>query len=76
MSEQVVEQTSALMNGVSLPRIKINDFLNVKIPIVEEKKQKNIITKIKNSEKKISELENKISTIPQQKEEILKKYLE
>ena len=76
LSEQVVEQTSALMNGVSLPRIKINDFLNVKIPIVEEKKQKNIITKIKNSEKKISELENKISTIPQQKEEILKKYLE
>ena len=76
LSEKVVEQTSALMSGVSLPRIKINDFLNVKIPIVEEKKQKDIISKIKSSEKKITELESKISTIPQRKEEILKKHLE
>jgi len=75
LSEKVVEQTSALMSGVSLPRIKINDFLNVKIPIVEEKKQKDIISKIKGSEKKITELESKISTIPQRKEEVLKKHL-
>lgn len=76
LSEKVVEQTSALMSGVSLPRIKINDFLNVKIPIIEEKKQKDIISKIKSSEKKITELESKTSTIPQRKEEILKKHLE
>jgi len=75
LSESFVSQTSALMAGVSLPRIKVNEFLNVEIPIPLPSEQQIIVSQITEIETKIAALENEISTIPQQKETILKKYL-
>ncbi|MEK7722909.1 MAG: N-6 DNA methylase, partial [Acidobacteriota bacterium] len=75
LSESFVSQTSDLMAGVSLPRIKVNEFLNVKIPLPTLAEQQKIVSQITEIENKIAALETEISTIPQQKEAILKKYL-
>ena len=56
-------------------RASIDRIQGIKIkvpPIIEQKK---IVSEIEKIENKISELEKKICVIPQQKEEILKKYL-
>ena len=76
LAENVVEQTSKLMRGVSLPRIKINDFLSVKVPVIFEKEQQKIVEEIEKIEAKINTLEKEIELIPDKKELILKKYLE
>ena len=75
LSDNFVEETSSLMRGVSLPRIKIESFLNIKISYPKEEKQKEIVSKIEAIEKKIVLKEKELASIPQQKEEILKKYL-
>ncbi len=75
LSESFVSQTSDLMAGVSLPRIKVNEFLNVKIPLPSLEEQQKIVSQITEIEDKIAVLESAISNIPQQKEAILKKYL-
>lgn len=75
-SDDFVKQTSDLMSGVSLPRIKAKEFLNQKISLPPTTEQKKIVIEIENIEKKIAELEKKIELMPKQKETILKKYLE
>lgn len=75
LSESVVKQTSSLMAGVSLPRIKPNEFLNLKIPLPTIEEQQKIVAQITEIENKIAALERDISTIPQQKEAVLKRYL-
>jgi type I restriction enzyme M protein len=76
LSHIFVEQTSALMKGLSLPRIKVNDFLKIKVPVIHENDQKQIVQQIENLENQINDLQKHIDLIPQQKEQILKKYLE
>ncbi len=75
LSNEFVKKTSALMKGVSLPRIKIDTFLNLKILIPHSSQHKIIISEIEKIETQITELEKEIRAIPQQKEKILKKYL-
>jgi type I restriction enzyme M protein len=76
LSQIVVEQTSSLMKGLSLPRIKINDFMNIKIPVFNENEQKQIVSEIEKLEEQIAGLQKQINQIPLQKELILKRYLE
>ena len=75
-SDEFVNQTSDLMSGVSLPRIKVKDFLNLKISLPTKDKQEQVVFEIEKLEKKITELEKQIAEIPKQKEAILKRYLE
>jgi type I restriction enzyme M protein len=74
-SNDFVRQTSNLMSGVSLPRIKAKEVLKQKISLPPTKEQKKIVTEIEKIEKKIAKLEKKIASIPNKKEMILKKYL-
>jgi len=75
LSDKFVEKTSSLMAGVSLPRIKIDTFLNINIEIPPLNEQSEIVAKIKTIENKIAKLEEKLLSIPQEKEKILIKYL-
>jgi type I restriction enzyme M protein len=74
-SDDFVKQTSDLMGGISLPRIKPKDFLNQKISFPPISEQKNMVMQIEKIETKIAELEKKIAAIPKQKEQLLKKHL-
>ena len=74
-SDDFVKQTSDLMSGVSLPRIKAKEFLNQKISLPPTTEQEKIVAEIKKIEKKIADLERQIELVPKQKETILKKYL-
>jgi type I restriction enzyme M protein len=75
LSEDLVNQTSVLMKGVSLPRIGVNDFLNQKIPLPSLSEQQKIVSEIEKIEAKINTLETEIAAIPKEKEAVLKKYL-
>lgn len=75
LSNSFVEKTSSLMKGVSLPRIKIDSFLNIDIGYPAFEKQSEIISKIETIETKIAQKEKALAEIPSQKEAILKKYL-
>jgi restriction endonuclease S subunit len=75
LSEELVKQTSDLMNGVSLPRIRIEDFLSRKIPIPPLSEQQQIVAEIEKIESQIAEAQKIIEAIPAQKNEILIKYL-
>jgi len=75
LSENVVTQTSQLMSGISLPRINIETFQNIKIPLPSPAEQKEIVSKIEEIEAEINKLEKELETIPEEKEKILKKYL-
>jgi restriction endonuclease S subunit len=46
LSRYVVDKTTELMSGTNLPRIRKNDFMNLKIPIPPLVTQKNIINKL------------------------------
>jgi len=74
-SNSFVEKTSLLTKGVSLPRIKIEAFLNIKVSYPPAEQQKEVVEEIEAIEKKITVLEEKLSSIPQEKEAIVKKYL-
>lgn len=74
-SDEFVKQTSNLMRGVSLPRIKPQVFLNLKISLPPIEEQQKVVAEIEKIEAEIAELEKQIASIPQQKEAILKKYL-
>jgi type I restriction enzyme M protein len=75
LSESFVSQTSELMAGASLPRIKPDEFLNVKIPLPSHKEQQTIVMQITELETKIAVLENEVSEILQQQEAVLREYL-
>jgi type I restriction enzyme M protein len=75
LSDSFVKKTSALMAGISLPRIKANNLLNIKIPLPTFEEQQNIITQIVAIENQQTALESKLATLPQQKEAVLQKYL-
>lgn len=73
MSEQFLEETARRTNGISLPRIKIDDFLNIKIEYPKE--VKNTELKIQELNMKIQELNETLSTITRRKKQVIKKYL-
>ena len=74
-SDDFVKQTSDLMGGISLPRIKPKDFLNQKISFPPISEQKKIAAEIEKVETKMAELEQQIVAIPKQKEQVLRQYL-
>lgn len=75
LSNDFVEKTSLLMRGVSLPRIKIESFLNINISYPPVEEHKKIVSQIEVTEKNIEKKEQQLANIPQQKEDILNKYL-
>lgn len=75
LSKEFVNQTSQLMKGISLPRIGIDTFLNLKIPVPPLSEQQKIVSEIEKIEAQISQLENEIAEIPKQKEAVLRGHL-
>ena len=75
LSQNFVEETTNLMKGISLPRIQVTDFLNLKVPIPSTSEQQQLVDKIGKIEKQISELDDELQKIPKLKGEILIKYL-
>lgn len=73
LSKYFVEQSSSLMKGINLPRLQVPDFLNFKVPYPND------ITKatqqIIHIESQKQEIEQFLSTIQEQKEAVLRKYL-
>lgn len=72
---EFVKQTTDLMSGTSLPRIKPKDFLALPISIPTSKEEPSVVSEIEKIETKIKSLEKQIEEIPKQKEAVLKKYL-
>jgi type I restriction enzyme M protein len=62
--------------GVGVPGLNRNNVHNLKISLPILKEQKQIVAEIERIESKIKKLENEIKAIPEQKELIMKKYLE
>ena len=56
----------------AITKLQLEEF-KIPLPAIEE--QKEIVKKIESIEKKIQKKEQKLATIPQQKENILDKYL-
>ena len=61
------------MKGINLPRLQVQDFLNFKVPYPTDSKK--AIFKITTIEAQKQEIEGFLSTVPAQKEAVLKKYL-
>ena len=62
--------------GTAQPGLSVTNLKKVSVIVPSISEQKKIVAGIQKMEKKITDLENVISLIPQRKEEILKKYLE
>ncbi|WP_299892348.1 N-6 DNA methylase [uncultured Lacinutrix sp.] len=75
-SSNLMRQMEAKMPKASYPSINKTDIELLKIPLIDIKEQAKVTKLIDKIEKENTVLKNKISTIPQRKEEILKKYLE
>jgi type I restriction enzyme M protein len=76
LDDDFVKQASDKMSGVSLPRIKVKDFLNLQVSYPKRTEIEKVNKTIKNLETKIKKLEQSISNTKTEKKEILKKYLE
>lgn len=75
LSDDFVSKAEKMMKGVSLPRIGVKDFLNIKIPLPPIEEQQKIVAKIEKIEQQIAVLESQIAEMPTKREAILKKYL-
>lgn len=73
LSKFFVEQSTALMKGINLPRLQVQDFLNFKVPYPADSQK--AIAEITAIETQKQEIENFLSTVQEQKEGILKKHL-
>lgn len=73
LSKEFVDEATLLMAGISLPRIRVESFLNIEVPIPQE--QQEIVKQIEEIENKIQNIENELKNLPTKKEEILNKYL-
>lgn len=76
LANNFVKQASGKMSGVSLPRIKVKDFLDLKVSFPKPEEIEEVGKAIKKLETKIEKLEQSISNTETEKAEILKKYLE
>ena len=56
-------------------RASINSIKGIKIKVPSVSKQNKIVSQVEGIENKIDKLQKELAEIPQQKEEILKKYL-
>ncbi len=74
-SSNLMKQMEAKMPKASYPSINKTDIELLKIPLIDIKEQRKVIVLINKIEKENTNLKNKISAIPKQKEQILKKYL-
>lgn len=76
LSDELVEKTSGLMKGNSLPRIKPKDLLDLTVFYPSEQELDKTQKQIEKIAEKISKLETENEEIPELKEAVLKKYLE
>jgi type I restriction enzyme M protein len=75
LSPQMVNETSNMMKGVSLPRIGIVDFLNLRIALPTASEWEKLNTEIEKLETQIHDLQKQFAETAGQKELVLKKYL-
>ena len=76
LSEHFVSQSSSLMKGVNLPRLQVKEFLALKVPYPSDEELEGCLTKLSELEAEITTIEASLETIEQEKERVLKKYLE
>lgn len=62
--------------GIAQPGLSVMNLNPIEIPLPPLKEQEKIVAKIEKIENKIAELQKQVELIPNNKEEILKKYLE
>ncbi len=67
---------SEFITGQAQPKLNQKNLNSIKIPLPSLSEQNKIVSQIEKIEKEITILENSIAQIPQQKEAILKTYLE
>ena len=67
---------SKFITGQAQPKLNQQNLNNIKIPVPPLSEQQKIVSEIEKIENQIIELEKEIKAIPEQKEMILKKYLE
>ena len=66
---------SEFITGQAQPKLSQANLNRIKVPLPPIEEQQKIVSQITEIENKIAVLENEISTIPQQKESILKQHL-
>ncbi|MEN5300250.1 N-6 DNA methylase [Brucella sp. TWI559] len=75
LSSMIVEQTSRLVGGLRMPRIKPDDLMNLTVQIPNDKEKREIIALIEKAEIEIAGLQYKIEQLSGQKDDVLAKYL-
>lgn len=76
LSDAFVAQSSALMKGVSLPRLQPKEFLNFLVPFSSnESDVKKLLAKIESAEIRIKEVWKELDKVSEKKASLLKKYL-
>lgn len=75
LSDEIVEQTSKLVSGLRMPRIKPHNLMDISVPMPNDKEQKHLVAEIEKMEIKIADLQKKLDQIPQAKDTMLEKYL-
>ena len=70
LDEKTQKQTAELTKGISLPRIAVRDFLNIKIPAPPE-----TTAELQTANTRLTELRKQIKTAPARKAEILEENL-
>ena len=66
---------SEYITGMNVPKLNQVNLREIKIPLPPKKVQEKIVSQVEGIENKIDKLQKELAEIPQQKEEILKKYL-
>ncbi|MCP4109022.1 MAG: N-6 DNA methylase [Desulfobacteraceae bacterium] len=74
LSKEFVDETTKKMGGVSLPRIKVKDFLDIKINY--PKNPLKVMNKLEVFESEIRKSESSVSDSEDEKKAVLTKYLE
>lgn len=74
-SKDLMTQMEVAMPKSSYPSINKSDIENFTIPVPPLSEQKKIVQQVEKIEEKIKILETRLMDIPQQKEQVLKKYL-
>jgi len=75
LSSQIVEQTSVLVSGLRMPRIKSHDLMKLIVPLPSDNEQENVVAYIEKTEAQIEKLQEQLAKIALTREAVLKKYL-
>lgn len=70
-----VSQTANLMKGISLPRLQVKDFLDLKLHSPAQREAENHVAEIEKLEAEIERAENRLAIVPAAKAAVLQRHL-